>query len=302
MSLSSNPTTETTPTAAAPVLDTTAITAATTTTTTLPATVTTIATATATTTSTASTTTSTVPMMPDHAMNAAVMPFNMQGTNQPDDRSMDVDELERLMMGDPGDDHGGFDLTNDIDMDALANSGFFSNFSGFMGSDAQLSHSLPAQVLRPKATLSGHTNKVATCTFSTSGRWLASAGHDKKVMIWSSTGGQLQHTLTGHSGHINSARFSPDTRDLLVTASYDKTVRVWHAINGPQPECAITYSGHQGSVTAVDFCPVPNSDQCYSVDAEGELQVWSMLMVYAPRPLNYNPMDRPSIPPILLIH
>ncbi|KAI8055045.1 WD40-repeat-containing domain protein [Syncephalis plumigaleata] len=227
------------------------------------------------TTATATTATA-VTMLPPDTANSMMASFGVNNAQAGGDQSMDVDELERLLMGDTGDEHGGFDLTNEIDIESLTNSGFFSNFSGFMGSDPQLPISFPAQVLKPRATLTGHTNKVATCAFSISGRWLASAGHDKKILLWSFANGQLQHTLTGHSGHINSARFSPDTRDLLATASYDKTVRIWHSINGTQPECAMIYNGHQGNVTAVDFCSIPNSDMCYSVDAEGELQVWSI--------------------------
>ncbi|RKP25556.1 WD40-repeat-containing domain protein [Syncephalis pseudoplumigaleata] len=209
--------------------------------------------------------------------------FNAQSmSGMVDERHMDVNELERFMLGDAADEQGGLALANENDMELYANSGYISNLNGFLGSDAQLAVSLPAPVLRPRATLAGHTNKVVACAFSTSGRWLASAGHDKQVLLWSAPHGQLRHTLVGHAGTINTARFSPDERDLLATTSYDKTVRVWRGIHddsdggGPSPECAIVYHGHRGNVTAADFCPLPNGDLCYSVDAEGELHAWSI--------------------------
>ncbi|RKP09008.1 WD40-repeat-containing domain protein, partial [Thamnocephalis sphaerospora] len=121
-------------------------------------------------------------------------------------------------------------------------------------------------------TLVGHTNKVLACAFSASNRWLASVGHDRKVIIWSANNGQLLYDLPGHSNQVTSVRFSPDARDLLATASYDKSVRIWRGLGaGTAPECAIVFSGHTHSVTALDWSP----DGAYLVTAsEDAVCVW----------------------------
>jgi hypothetical protein len=83
--------------------------------------------------------------------------------------------------------------------------------------------------------------------------------------------------LEGYTSGISSARFGPDTRDFLATASYDTTVRIWQGFGpGVTPEGPIVLRGHRVLVTAVDFCAIPGSNQCYSIDEQGDLKVWDL--------------------------
>ncbi|ORX63838.1 WD40 repeat-like protein, partial [Basidiobolus meristosporus CBS 931.73] len=196
-------------------------------------------------------------------------------------------------------------LGEDMDVDSFGNMDFFSNM-GFVGNtDSQVEAQSNGQVLQLHAQLTGHNNKVSTCAISSNSDWLASAGHDKKVIIWSLPDKSLAHTLDGHTQQITNARFSPDDRQLLATSSYDKTVRIWNVGASNKAECVTIFTGHTRSVTAVDFCPIAGSDSCCSVDAEGELKVWNIFTGvcektvrlssaskysgYSSNPVRYNP-------------
>lgn len=57
--------------------------------------------------------------------------------------------------------------------------------------------------------------------------------------------------LTGHSGAVSAAAFSPDGR-LLATGSYDHTVIIWDVASGSMVK---VIRGHPLSVTSVPFSP-----------------------------------------------
>ena len=62
-------------------------------------------------------------------------------------------------------------------------------------------------------------------------RPIATASGDRTVRLWDvNTGGPLR-TLTGHTGWVRSAAFSPDGM-TIVSGSYDRTARLWDAATG----------------------------------------------------------------------
>jgi WD40 repeat protein len=63
--------------------------------------------------------------------------------------------------------------------------------------------------------------------------------------------GEVVRKLEGHTGQVNSASFSPDSR-LIVTASADNTARVWNAQTG---ESVATLLDHKGPVLNALFSP-----------------------------------------------
>ncbi|PKI43548.1 hypothetical protein CRG98_036040 [Punica granatum] len=116
------------------------------------------------------------------------------------------------------------------------------------------------------------TSKVVCCHFSSDGKLLASAGHDKKAVLWYTDTLTPKATLEGHASMITDVRFSPGM-PLLATSSFDKTVRVWDADN---PGHSLwTFMGHNAAVMSLDFHPNKDDLIC-SCDEDGEIRYWSI--------------------------
>src|SRR5262245_44779644 len=56
---------------------------------------------------------------------------------------------------------------------------------------------------------------------------------DRDARIYDAATGEELHILRGHTDHVVSASFSPDSR-RLVTASWDKSARIWDVTTGEQ--------------------------------------------------------------------
>lgn len=119
--------------------------------------------------------------------------------------------------------------------------------------------------------LRASTSKVVCCHFSSDGKLLASAGHEKKAVLWNMETLGVESTLEEHNLLITDVRFSPNSA-RLATSSFDKTVRVWDADN---PSYSLrTFTGHLGTVMSLDFHP--NNDLLCSCDGENEMRYWSV--------------------------
>jgi WD40 repeat protein len=84
-------------------------------------------------------------------------------------------------------------------------------------------------------TLEGHSGWVRAVQFSPDGSKLASASHDKKVIVWDASTGAQQHTLEGHSHWVTAVQFSPDG-SKLASVSIDEEVMVWDLHKTPPVE------------------------------------------------------------------
>ncbi|CAF2031434.1 transcriptional corepressor LEUNIG isoform X2 [Brassica napus] len=116
------------------------------------------------------------------------------------------------------------------------------------------------------------TGKVICCHFSSDGKMLASAGHDKKAVIWHTDTMKPKTTLEEHTALITDVRFSPSL-PRLATSSFDKTVRVWDADN--KGYSLRNFIGHSSMVTSLDFHPNKDDLIC-SCDNDGEIRYWSI--------------------------
>jgi eukaryotic-like serine/threonine-protein kinase len=99
------------------------------------------------------------------------------------------------------------------------------------------------------SSLIGHSEAVGgnqTLVFSPDGRILATAGSDRKVILWDSESWRPVTTLFGHVGAVSDLAFSPDgTR--LASASRDGMARLWSLETG---QVVASFAG-----TCVDFAP-----------------------------------------------
>ncbi|XP_022758640.1 transcriptional corepressor LEUNIG_HOMOLOG-like [Durio zibethinus] len=115
-------------------------------------------------------------------------------------------------------------------------------------------------------------SKVTCCHFSSDGKLLASAGHDKKVVLWNMDTLQTESTPEEHKLVITDVRFRPNSSQL-VTASVDKSVRLWDAANPSY--CVKAYNGHTSPVMSLDFHPKKTDLFCFC-DHDNEIRYWNL--------------------------
>ncbi|KAL7151742.1 hypothetical protein ABFS83_04G052000 [Erythranthe nasuta] len=115
-------------------------------------------------------------------------------------------------------------------------------------------------------------NKVTCCHFSSDGKLLASAGHDKKAVIWNMNTLQTETTPEEHQYLITDVRFRPNSTQL-ATASFDKSVRLWDAANPSY--CLNAYTGHSSHVMSLDFHPKKTDLFCFC-DSNNEIRYWNI--------------------------
>ena len=91
---------------------------------------------------------------------------------------------------------------------------------------------------------------------------------DGRTQVRSVIQNRLLFELTGHTGLVLAARFSPDGGQI-ATASLDGSVRLWQAEDGsPQ----VTLSGHTGPVRTILYAP--DGSQLLSIGDDATLRLW----------------------------
>ncbi|XP_034228755.1 transcriptional corepressor LEUNIG_HOMOLOG-like isoform X2 [Prunus dulcis] len=115
-------------------------------------------------------------------------------------------------------------------------------------------------------------SKVTCCHFSSDGKLLASAGHDKKVTLWNMDTLQTESTPEEHKLVITDVRFRPNSSQL-ATASVDKSVRLWDAANPNY--CLQAYTGHNSPIMSLDFHPKKTDLFCFC-DHDNEIHYWNI--------------------------
>ncbi|XP_012490818.1 transcriptional corepressor LEUNIG_HOMOLOG isoform X4 [Gossypium raimondii] len=115
-------------------------------------------------------------------------------------------------------------------------------------------------------------SKVTCCHFSSDGKFLASSGHDKKVVLWNMDTLQTVSSPGEHKLVITDVRFRPNSTQL-ATASVDKSVRIWDAANPSY--CVQAYNGHSSPVMSLDFHPRKTELFCFC-DNDNEIHYWNL--------------------------
>ncbi|ESO06634.1 hypothetical protein HELRODRAFT_64173 [Helobdella robusta] len=120
--------------------------------------------------------------------------------------------------------------------------------------------------------MDNHLACVNCVRWSNDGKYLASGGDDKFVMIWQTSryGGQTSSfgcngkmlnyeswricvTLSGHSGDVLGLAWSPHNL-WLASCSVDNNIIIWNALKFP--EIVATLKGHSGMVKGLTWDPI----------------------------------------------
>lgn len=100
-----------------------------------------------------------------------------------------------------------------------------------------------------KTRMHGHQQAVNDLSYSSDGRYVASASFDKSVRIWDGITGKFIATLRGHVGPVFQVAWSADSR-LVLSASKDSTCKVWDARTG---KIVTDLPGHADEVYTIDW-------------------------------------------------
>lgn len=69
--------------------------------------------------------------------------------------------------------------------------------------------------------------------YSPNGKYIATAGVDKRIIIWDSSSGKEIKILNGHTQSVYSVSYSPDGK-FLASGSTDGTIRIWNIETGEE--------------------------------------------------------------------
>ena len=125
-----------------------------------------------------------------------------------------------------------------------------------------------AQRTHASRVLYGHSSEVSDVAFAPSGRFLASAGQDRTVRLWTPAGQPYLKPLAAHTSKLSGVAISPDDK-LLAAGGDDGLVRLWHL---PSRRALRPLAGHHGPVYGVAFSP--DGSLLASASEDGTIRLW----------------------------
>mmetsp|Transcript_27732 Transcript_27732/g.67458 ORF Transcript_27732/g.67458 Transcript_27732/m.67458 type:complete len:433 (+) Transcript_27732:236-1534(+) len=113
-------------------------------------------------------------------------------------------------------------------------------------------------ILKLRAELRGHTERVWNAAWDKNGARLATCGSDKTIRVWGKNSqGEWKCISTLDGVHTRTIRFvcwSPCGK-FLASASFDGVAAIWeHGDNG-EWECVATLEGHENEVKCIAWSP-----------------------------------------------
>ena len=122
--------------------------------------------------------------------------------------------------------------------------------------------------IRKRNHFQNHQVMVHGVCFSLDGQYLATAGDDGQVHLWSLFGQQIAQ-WQGHMGVIYDVNFSPDSQ-CLVTAGADGAARIWN-LAGQQ---IAQFNEHRRWAFSVSFSP--DGQLIATAGADGTARIWNL--------------------------
>ena len=137
--------------------------------------------------------------------------------------------------------------------------------------------------------LRGHQGPVV-CLAWNGGKTLASAGADRKILLWSPLEGVVSKTITS-DGPLNALAMDPEGK-LLAGAGEDLFVHLWD-LETAKPKGKL--AEHTEWILALAFSP--DGKQLASGDFGGKVLLWDVADDKKIRELTPRPMPPPKVPP-----
>lgn len=96
--------------------------------------------------------------------------------------------------------------------------------------------------------LPGHDNHILALALSSDGKYLASGGRDKVILVWDTEKNVVRDSFKGHKDSVTGLAFRLGSHDLY-SGSDDRTLKLW---NVDEMSYMDTLFGHKAEITAID--------------------------------------------------
>lgn len=116
----------------------------------------------------------------------------------------------------------------------------------------------------------GHTQAVASCTFSPDMRLVATGSADKTVKLFDLHNQTCLQTFYQNTGEVTCVKFHP-FGNVLATGCADNSIKLWDIRNN---QLLQHYSAHDLGVTCIDFHPSGNYLLSSSLDSS--IRLWDL--------------------------
>ena len=118
---------------------------------------------------------------------------------------------------------------------------------------------------------SGHRDTLYTAVLSPDKSLLATAGYDRRIILWDTSTGKELRVLEGHNGAIFDLDFAPDG-NTIASASADETIKVWDVATGERLD---TRSEPLGEQYVVRFSP--DGQLLLGGGADNRIRIWKFI-------------------------
>ncbi len=117
----------------------------------------------------------------------------------------------------------------------------------------------------------GHTDAIYAACVDSSGKVLATAGYDRRILLHDIATGNVVRVLEGHNGSVFSLSFD-SSGNILCSASADGTVKVWNVATGERLDTLSQPQAEQYTVIVS-----PDGRRIFAAGADNRIRIWNLV-------------------------